>query len=84
MLRRTFYVTFIPVAVCEFHNELKATWLELTWSCQQCVQMREDCSKRWARSMRTDEQQCLSNEFTVGLTQMTSKHATVYMARVDQ
>jgi len=27
---------------------------------QQCVQMREDCSRRWGRSMRTDEQQCLS------------------------
>ena len=25
-----------------------------------CVQMKEDCSKRWRRSMRTDEQQCLS------------------------
>jgi len=30
MLGRTFYVTFIPVTVCECHNELKATWLDLT------------------------------------------------------
>jgi len=31
MLGRTFYVTFIPVTVCECHIELKATWLDLTW-----------------------------------------------------
>jgi len=32
--------------------------------------MWEDCSKRWGRSMRTDEQQCLSMKsvLTVGLT----------------
>ena len=27
MLSRTFYVTFIPLTVCECHIELKATWL---------------------------------------------------------
>jgi len=27
----TFYVTFIPITVCECHIELKATWLDLTW-----------------------------------------------------
>jgi len=32
MLGRTFYVTFIPVTVCECHIELKATWLDLTWN----------------------------------------------------
>ena len=33
-------------------------------------QMREDCSKRWRRSVRTDEQQCLSMKtvLTVGQT----------------
>jgi len=38
------------------------------------------------RSMRTDEQQCLSMKtvLTVGHMQMTSGHMTVYMARVDQ
>ena len=34
------------------------------------LQMKEDCSKRLERSMRTDEQQCLSMKtvLTVGLT----------------
>ena len=32
MLGLTFYVTFIPVTVCECHIELKATWLDLTYT----------------------------------------------------
>jgi len=28
----TFYVTFIPVTVCECHTEIKATWLDLTFN----------------------------------------------------
>ena len=44
--------------------------------------MREDCSKRWGRSMRTDEQQCLSMNTVLTvlteLTEITSGHATVY------
>jgi len=38
------------------------------------------------RSMRTDEQQCLSIKtvLTVGLTYVTTGHVTVYMARVDK
>jgi len=36
--------------------------------------------------MRTDEQQCLSMKavLTVGPTQMTSEHMTVYMARLNK
>jgi len=38
--------------------------------------MKEDCSKRCGRSMRIDEQQCLSMKtvLAVGLTWMTSEH----------
>ena len=48
--------------------------------------MKEDCSKRWGRSMRTDEQLCLSMKtvLKVGLMKMTSEHAIVCMTRVDQ
>jgi len=38
------------------------------------------------RTIRTDEQQCLSMNtvLTVGLTKMTSEHATVCMTRADK
>ena len=39
--------------------------------------MREDCSKRWGRSMRTDEQQCLSMKTVLTVTPIQASESTI-------